>query len=124
MQCKKTCPVCMKNFTANAPGTVYCSSECREKATPVQRNKNQKVFPQKICPICNKVFEASSNHRKYCNGCQKEGRTRVQLEYQRNRKMMERYSTKRKKRYEIEEINRKALAEHLSYGKYVAKYGL
>jgi hypothetical protein len=56
--------------------------------------------------------------------CEKEGKRRRNLEYLHNREIRKKYESSRKKQYAIEEINRKALAEHLSYGKYVAKYGL
>ena len=121
MRIQKKCPVCEKVFIATAPAAIYCSEDCKKKRQDQKvLEEKKRNFPKKKCPICNKIFVATSNRRKYCTDCQEEGNRIKHQQYD----QMKKYRVKKKEKYEIEEINRKALAEGLSYGKYVAKYNL
>lgn len=68
-----------------------------------------------ICKTCGKVFIRNIRHKTYCSAECKMKMDRY------------RWAARRKKKKSnlitIAEINRKAFAEGLTYGQYVAKYG-
>lgn len=81
---------------------------------------------EKVCPFCQKTFIPKCVHQIYCNAS-----CRTKLKYRNNKRKrqlqvsIERAIRKKRRRgLSIEEINRAALQEGISYGKYVLKYGL
>lgn len=72
----------------------------------------------KECAICHRIFKAVNERNLYCSAkCLQEAKN----EQRRNKVKIRRAGENCES---IEEINRKALAEHLTYGQYVAKYGI
>ncbi len=70
------------------------------------------------CKICGKEFETKSDHAKYCSD-----RCMEKAAYSKNIECLKlKMQTGRK--LSILEINELALSEHLSYGQFVAKYGI
>ena len=76
----KTCPICGSFFTGR-PNKMYCSAECRIKASGKKQNEARKKPKQKVNECKEKIKSLS-----------------------------------------IEEVNRRARAEGLTYGQYMAKY--
>jgi len=71
----------------------------------------------KECENCGKTFVPTNSRSLYCcPTCREESKKRMKAQ----RERME----KTKNNLTINEINALALAEHLSYGQYVAKYHL
>lgn len=72
----------------------------------------------KECSICHRIFKSTNERHIYCSHkCLQEAKN----EQRRNKIKIRPIASQSEF---IEEINRKALAEHLSYGQYVAKYGI
>lgn len=69
-----------------------------------------------ICEICGKSYEAKNERSKYCSD-----RCRAKAAHERELDRL-RYKQRAGKKLTIREINELALAEHISYGQYVAKY--
>lgn len=80
------------------------------------------------CEVCGKQVATTAYNQKYCPECRLVARkAKGEVWYRQNilRKKAEKERAKRQKKpLTLEEINRKALAEGLSYGKYVVKYHL
>ena len=110
MDKEKKCPECGKMFeTEGKSRKTYCSVECREKH--YAKTKKPKLYYQ--CEYCGKVYEQGSTN-PYCSDACKNmyssGRAK---------------NTGRKnKALSIVDISKLAKAEGMTYGQYVAKYGL
>lgn len=96
----------------------------------------------KVCVVCGKEFDSFVNNQKTCSPvCRKANEERVWHERYERLKMQnatERVEAKeeknnypiphkkreKKKKLSIEDIAIMARAEHLSYGQFVAKYGI
>ena len=75
-------------------------------------------FEKMKCRICGKTFVAEYWKAKYCSyECKQDARK--QRKKQQIEELRHRMDTKK---LTIEDINELALAEHLSYGQFVAKY--
>lgn len=101
------CRCCGKEFVKSKYFKVYCSNECKLKAS---RNViyNPVLYPC-TCLNCGKGFQALQDSSKYCSiECVNEAKKK----------------TKRKPALSIVEITKLAREEGLQYGDYVAKYGL
>lgn len=71
----------------------------------------------KECENCGKLFALKNTRGLYCcEACREESKKRMKARRENTRKT--------KSNMTINQINEKALAEHLSYGQYVAKYHL
>lgn len=83
------------------------------------------MLKEKKCEICGKVFIANNVRSLYCSEpCRQKGKL---LKKENSSKRKTGRTGKRKMEKDkrtINEINTAALAEHLSYGQYVAKYHL
>ena len=114
------CLYCGKEFKIQLRSNEkYCSADCRKL---YHRYKDK---PPKYCAVCGKEFKGRSYY--YCSD---ECRQKVIEQRQKNRnrnehKKVEVKPKKRKKlKYTIEQVQKLARAEGLSYGQFVAKYGL
>ena len=110
-----TCKRCGKEVEKTAKSKqVFCSDECCVKWNQ-EEGKRKRAEEHGIkfkCHICGKPL--GSSQKKYCLACK---------EY--ISKPTEKLAPKKKRKVmSISEINRLALAEHLSYGEYVMKYGV
>lgn len=69
----KICPICGKDFVADAKRRKYCSAGCAGEAQKVQvaryrsKKRAEKEKPVKVCVWCGKEFEARSANAKYCS---------------------------------------------------------
>lgn len=80
------------------------------------------MLKEKKCEICGKSFISNSARNLYCSEpCRQKGRL-VKKEERKERELEKKKAIKDKRT--IKQINEAALAEHLSYGQYVAKYHL
>lgn len=70
---KKICPICNKEFIAQAHNAIYCSAECRQISYRRMRNKEKygNIEGTKICIKCGKSFTPHENGytRRYCFEC-------------------------------------------------------
>ena len=90
---------------------------------------------KKTCPICNKEYITHASYRKYCgDDCAKEAKRRSRIAYsdiyREKCKIIKRQKRAEKKRIQVsnfpdlEEVDRMARESGMTYGQYVAKYGL
>lgn len=90
----------------------------------------------KVCPICGKTFKAKRK-RDYCCSqvCTRMNNSKMSAEWYRTQVEIYREQAeinrsvktprpRKGKNLTVAEINKRARAEHLTYGQYVAKYGL
>ena len=71
----------------------------------------------KECENCGKTFVPTNSRSLYCcPACREESKKLMKAQREK--------AGKTKYNLSINEINERALAEHLTYGQYVAKYGL
>lgn len=67
---EKNCDVCGKKFLSLRENNVYCSSDCKKKASYF--GKSNKIFHHH-CVICGKLFVSKSYNKKTCcDECKKE----------------------------------------------------
>ncbi len=119
---EKVCAVCGEKFEAVRKNKMYCSYYCVQLAHKIKTGKVVAPLSKRrkhinTCENCGKLFEAYSDNKAYCSEeCVKEGM---------EKKKAARLVRKTKKpKVSAAEIARKAREEHLTYGQYVAKYGL
>lgn len=72
-------------------------------------------YTPRNCKLCGKEFNPTSSSQKYCVECGK---------YRKHGKQRPIYVPNPNANKELEEIMRKASAEHLTYGQYVMRHGL
>ena len=111
-----TCKRCGKEVEKTSKSKqIFCSKECSVKWNQ-EEGKRKRAEEHGIkfkCHICGKPLEGSQ--KKYCLACK---------EYISKATETKPAPKKKRKVMSISEINTLALAEHLSYGEYVMKYGL
>jgi predicted nucleic acid-binding Zn ribbon protein len=108
-----TCKECGKEFSPSCPTMIYCSKECarnwHNRARAMKRKENKRY-----CVVCGALL-TDYKHRRYCSEeCKKKA----------NRIKVFRPKRKAKKMASLIDISAKANEEGLTYGQYVAKYGL
>ena len=106
----------------------FCSNECCQK---YHREKNQKSRKNKYCVVCG--TELKGRQKQYCSSeCRMKFVIQHQMEINKEQykkpkaevKVEPKKRGRPKKKITLEEINERARAENLTYGQYVAKYGL
>ena len=103
------CPNCGKPFVKTGNSQKYCSKECR---LDYEEREKADMREHQMCLYCGEYFSAPSI-RKYCSkrcaqrACK--GVTRIR---------------RKKDGLSLVEIAKRCRDENLSYGQYVAKYGL
>ena len=107
---KKICCFCKKEYEGDN-ASIYCSAECR-RAMEKKRKEKEIANRAQICAFCGVVFY-SDRRKKYC--CDK---CRDKANGKRSAK------PRKKAKMSIEEVAKLCRKEGLSYGQYVAKYGL
>ena len=145
----KQCKYCGKEFLPDSKQQVYCTKECRIKMNmEKEKLKRKKEFEKwrssniHKCEHCGSEFNPRTRRQLYCSEKCKTEVMRQQQKENRQLRKKERCCVvcgksiigSRKFKYcsweptkpklSISEICKLALAEHLSYGKYVAKYKL
>lgn len=105
------CKICGKEFEKNSHCQIYCSANCRNKgklekmkeARQREAKTRIKEKPIAFCRSCHKAFTPNSKYKAYCSDeCRKTGKKPY-----------------RKNTVSVGEINAKARAAGMSYGKYV-----
>lgn len=118
------CPVCGREFLLDRPNRRYCSKECASKSYKYVKRGAQ----VKICEFCGKEYTAKNANRKYCSGeCNRKVCAIRRKEGIRSCRVKEEKAEKgahTKINLEVDRIEVLAERENLSYGQYVAKYGL
>jgi hypothetical protein len=112
----KICKYCGTEFESKNR-SLYCSDACRLTGKDVRPIKQKKEKPKVThkCLYCGKDFEAKRSNQNYCS----------KLCY--NKEMQKTYVIEKplkKPKYTIEEIQRLARAEGLTYGQYIARHGI
>lgn len=103
-QKEATCPVCKK---------VFISAKCRK--TAAKQRKQKEIAERRLtCAYCGAVFQSAKKRKYCCEECQRRACGDLK------RKPRERVKPK----LSIEEIAKRCREENLTYGQYVAKYGL
>lgn len=103
------CPVCGKKFIKESSAQKHCSDKCRKV---YHRKKPMgEILKEYKCAWCGKTFKY--DRRK--NYCSYDCRRKANGKRKNNRK---------KANVSLEEIAKRCREENLSYGQYVAKYGL
>ena len=125
----KKCIVCGNEFETFLSRQIICDNpECKaerhRQSLREYRERTEYDTVKKICAVCGKEFETLNKRSKLtCSDeCDKVYRYK-----KRTQKSASDYIYKRKTRKpktSLAEINRMAREEHLTYGQYVAKYGL
>ncbi len=120
------CECCGKEFIATTVKSKFCSKECLIKVSRQKaRERNMERKSKMKCEECGKPLGAySSSH--YCSKeCSYEATKRRLREGKPASVVKEERKRKQKKPVlSIGEICRLAMAEHLTYGQYVEKYGV
>jgi len=108
----------------------YCSVKCRDRANDLRRRRSDPVRIEKVCQECGKVYIAkrcdSVTCGRECNYERNKRRVReagaVWREKARAERLLQREKPKPKKKKieSIDEIQKKAQAMGMSYGKYLA----
>ncbi len=109
----KKCPACGKEFESHSHRHRYCSVECRRTYTALSKSEKRKETAAKqVCAYCGKEFSADCV-KKYCSDrC-------CHLANTPKRKIVH-----GKVNVSLAEVARRSRDENLSYGQFVAKYGL
>ncbi len=75
---------------------------------------------KKKCPVCGNLFEGRSTKIYCCSECKCKAQTQKKLQECKKPKTVQR--KKKHSSLSLEQINKRARAEGLTYGQYVAKY--
>ena len=107
------CPTCGKEFE-RIGAKKFCSVKCRKKYNS-QKPKSEEYKSPKLfeCGWCGLFFQSRKKEEYCCDECRKKGENRKRK--------------RAKKKFGLNSIDAIAIAarkEGLSYGQYVAKYGL
>lgn len=124
------CTICGKEFKQTHGSQTMCSEECRKEYHRQYQENLSRMKPHtcktSICSECGKEFENPGGKRMTCSPeCKKARKKKVEKESREQKRQKDRYisyCTKRNK--ELSRIAAKATAEHMTYGQYVAKYGV
>lgn len=113
MPIKKACEWCGKAFETIRYQQKYCSAECAKEMYKARAYKTEKVC---VCGFCEKEFK-TMRVKTYCSN---------ECRYAANgqKKEVNKDKGKTKPKVSLAELNARARAEVLSYGQYMAKYGL
>lgn len=103
------CPVCGKKFVKEKNAQRFCSEKCRKAYN--RRKPENDTFKEYQCKWCGKIFKYDRK-KDYCSD---DCRLRANGRRKKSRK---------KAKVSLEEIAKRCREENLSYGQYVAKYGL
>ena len=107
------CPQCGKEFE-KTNAQKFCSAKCRQKYNRAKwRKKTYKAVKIFECGWCGLFFQSGKKAEYCCEECRQKGENR-----KRNR------GRRSKNTLSIDAIAVAARKEGLSYGQYVAKYGL
>ena len=133
---ERVCRVCGKPFLDDSPGRKYCSPECsrsaaNEKRREYTRRKNEELRKAgkfiHTCEVCGAQFESPRSDRRFCSvRCaraqfRKEPTARVsKASKQRRRGKVDRPLSNDS----LHDVVLMAAEAGMSYGKYVARYGL
>lgn len=109
---KMICPYCEKDFIRVRNAQKYCSDKCRRLANRKNPTIQEEELREYTCSYCGKTFKWDRKKRYCSDECRELAAGR------RIRK------PKKPKGLSIDAISRLAFKENLSYGQYVAKYGL
>lgn len=109
---KAICPYCGKEFIREKNAQKYCSERCR-----IRNNRGFPLIPgtelkEYTCSFCGRTFKWDKK-KKYCS-----------LECRERANGRGIRKTRKPKGLSMTAIAKLAREEDLSYGKYVAKYGL
>ena len=108
------CPLCGKKFERISGAQKFCSANCRinynRKKSNQKYYKSVKIFE---CGWCGLFFQSGKKEEYCCEECRQKGENR-----KRSR------GRKSKNTLSLEAIAVAAHKEGLTYGQYVAKYGL
>ena len=109
---EETCGQCGKVFVTTNHNQKYCSVECRDKA---YKEKPYKPLGTRVfeCEFCGELFEADAKRRF----CTPECRRKAEQGKKKIRKP-------KKPKLSLIDVAKLCREEGLSYGQYVAKYGL
>ena len=109
------CPVCGNEFE-KAGAKKFCSAKCRKARNKENIRKNHQVYksPKRFeCGWCGLFFESKKKEDYCCEECRQKGENRKRSRGRRTKNTLS-----------IDAIAVAARKEGLSYGQYVAKYGL
>lgn len=108
----KACKWCGNVFSPTHNRQTYCSADCAKEMSKARKHKPEREL---ICDGCGKQFTANRKRAYCCNECRMEANGRYRKQQKKE---------KPKPKYTLAEINARARAERLTYGQYMAKYGL
>ena len=124
------CIVCGKEFKQTHGSQTMCSEECRKEYRRQYHENLRRMKPHtckiSICSECGKEFENPGGKRLTCSPeCRKARARKVQSESRRQKRQKDRYMSRRTKRGRpLSKIAAAARDVHMTYGQYVAKYGI
>ena len=128
----RTCPVCGAEFVPKSNHQVYCGMLCREEAARRRKAAKaaKKEYGKGTCPVCGEEFVKETGNQAYCSArCRQLLQNRQKAEAraaERRERQAAKKAPRRKKPggQSAASIVREARKEGLSYGQYVAKYGV
>lgn len=122
------CVVCGKEFVASTVQSKYCSKECSNKVFYQKARAKRLARKSKAtCEVCGKPLTEFRSYLYCSKECsQKAKRQMLKENSEINRQMAKpkRSAKSKKPVLSISEICKLAMAEHLTYGQYVEKYGV
>lgn len=122
------CEVCGKEFVASTVQSKYCSKECSNKVFYQKARAKRLARKSKMtCEMCGKPLTDYRSYLYCSKECtQKAKRQMLKENSEINRQMAKpkRSAKSKKPVLSISEICKLAMAEHLTYGQYVEKYGV
>lgn len=112
-----TCRECGKEFKPTHYISVYCSKECSKAWHRANINRLRRESREARCIVCGELI-TDVKRRKYCSEeCKKNNRVKFYQPKDNARNTAKHTAS-------LSEISAKANEEGLTYGQYVAKYGL
>lgn len=124
------CIVCGKEFKQTHGSQKICSDECKKVYSKLRQHefqiRHKKPLEAQKCYECGKEFIPSRNGALTCSQkCSKARTKRLAKEKRKEKtKVNNNKRSYKKKEKSMNEILISAMAEHMTYGQYVAKYGL
>ncbi len=130
----RICTVCGKEFVPTSSVQKMCSEACRaEQGRRQARRYNREHGKLKVCPGCGEKFHSTSTGRKYCcDACKREALLRRATQERQGARPVFRDRrppdppprSKDKADWTLADICAAAREAGLTYGQYVARYGL